>query len=194
MVFLKNSLLTRQEGQKLDVKAAAYLSVKILAIYTFIKFATYLQVGFSIRDIVMVSTDKLDLFIQLILMLAPVLLLLFISMCLWLYTDEISQRMVKNLTISTQVSVNYQHLQSIAFSVVGAVILADALPMLVSAIMHYAMFESRKVDQLISIGSQGIKLLIGAWFLFGSQGIVGLIKSLRTAGLKNEGSNEGGNE
>lgn len=178
----------------MDVKAAAYLSVKILAIYTFIKFATYLQVGFSIRDIVMVSTDKLDLFIQLILMLAPVLLLLFISMCLWLYTDEISQRMVKNLTISTQVSVNYQHLQSIAFSVVGAVILADALPMLVSAIMHYAMFESRKVDQLISIGSQGIKLLIGAWFLFGSQGIVGLIKSLRTAGLKNEGSNEGGNE
>jgi len=49
--------------------------------------------------------------------------------------------------------------------------------------MRYIMFESRKAE-LISIGSQGIKVLIGAWLLFGAQGIVGLIKILRTAGLK----------
>lgn len=171
----------------MNVKEIAYISIKVLAVFVFIKFISYFNGLFSVFNMVL-SSDTLSqtgVFTQTILIVGPTLLFLVVSMCLWLYADEFSDRMVKGLEVREKVSVNFEDLQSVAFSVVGVVIIADALPMLISAIIRSRMMNlSQPIDIMISIGSQGLKLLMGIWLFLGSQGIVGFIRNSKTAGLK----------
>ncbi|ATW28244.1 hypothetical protein [Candidatus Formimonas warabiya] len=168
----------------MNVKAAATIAVKVLAIFTLIKFITYLPSAYNIFDIVSTASSQTSASLQIITFMAPICLLLIVSMCLWLYADEISDRMVKNPGINEKVNINYEGLQSIAFSVVGIIIVADALPALISAFIHLKIDDSfRPLNQYINLGTTGLKLVIGLLLLFGSKGLVGLIKYLRTAGL-----------
>lgn len=173
----------------MNVKEVAYISIKVLAVFVFIKFISYFN-GLSSSINMFLSRDSLgqtSVFTQTILIVAPTLLFLVVSMCLWLYADEFSDRMVKGLEVGEKVAVNFEDLQSIAFSVVGVIIIADVLPMLISAIIRSRMMDlSLPIDLMISIGSQGLKLLIGIWLFLGSRGIVGFIRNSKNAGLKNE--------
>lgn len=167
------------------MKAAAHIAVKVLAIFAFIKFITYLQSIYSFSVMVSTSPSEMSASTQMVLLVFPIVLLLVVSLCLWLYAEEISDRMVRNLQVTEKVNLDYEALQSIAFSVAGIVIIADALPMLFSTIIRSQLNDYRQMEQLIGIGSQGLKLFIGIWLFLGSRGIVGLLRSLRTAGVKN---------
>ncbi|HHT62851.1 MAG: hypothetical protein ACOX4H_12095 [Bacillota bacterium] len=72
----------------------------------------------------------------------------------------------------------------IAFSVVGLVILVNTLPLLVTAVMRSILIYSWEVGDIINIGSYVLKILLSMWLLLGSRGVVGLIRSARTAGLR----------
>lgn len=170
----------------MNVKETAYLAVKVLSVFVFIKFITYFMGLFSVINMILASdpTGPISIFTQIILYVAPVLLLLVLSMCLWLYADGISEWMVKGLEVKEKVLLNFDDLQSIAFSVVGVVIIADTLPLLFTAVLRGQLVDFQQMEQLISIGSQGLKLIIGIWLFLGSRGIAGFIQNSKNAGLK----------
>lgn len=175
----------------MNAKAAASIAVKVLAIFTFIKFVTYLQSVYGFIDMVKHQPSNISVGLRVVSMIYPILLLLVVSIFLWLYSDKLSDHMVKNLAVNEETKISYEDLQIVAFSVVGLFLVVNSLPELINAAINMKMLESQRMMQpmnmrMTQLVGTGLKVLIGFWLLVGSQGIVGLIRTLRTAGLKNE--------
>lgn len=169
-------------------KAAAIIIVKTLALFSFIKFITYLQIIGTIID-VMKNPPDYGVGSTVVMLIVPIILLLAVSLVLWLYAEEISGLMVKNIDISEEVEISDTHLQTVAFSVVGLCLVVVAIPELVNGLLRLMIDDSAPIHQLklriVLLTGPSLHVLIGLWLLLGARGVSGAINKLQNMGLKN---------
>ena len=182
----------------MNYKAISKISCKIISIYTFAQFIMFFQrfyyhIFYQNKLLNQINQTEQNS----VLLSLPFFLLLFTSIILWVYADKISSFMVKKpMNPSNTVSLDYVELQAIAYSVVGVIMLINSIPEIVSLGINIKLLVSEDIANMemllimdkIKIIGYVIKTILGLWLLLGSSGIVGLIKTLRTTGLK--GSDE----
>lgn len=106
---------------------------------------------------------------------------------LWVFSDAIASKIVSDDTINDDISLNYSKIQKVAFSVVGIIILINAVPSITRNIWDIIRLSNTspdidKADMLkptVDIVENAIKAIMGIWLLLGSKGIVNLIRKAR---------------
>ncbi|OEF96891.1 hypothetical protein BHF71_11290 [Vulcanibacillus modesticaldus] len=127
--------------------------------------------------------------------LIPFFIQLLFSALLWIYAEKITNYILLNNENAQKRSIPLysQELQAIAFSVIGLVIIADAIPQIFHVIPNLIRLNEigsslatpqLKVETIFSLIEKIVRLIIGLILFFGSKGLVGLLKKIREAGIK----------
>jgi len=153
----------------------AILSFKILSIYAFIKVID--NVYYTLGSI----TSTEDHGANLVLIIAPQLLLVLCGILLWYIAPRLATSVFKSSSIENEPNASLSDIQTVAFSVVGIFLLAISIPELVSIIVVYnTMWVAGSKEILIKgIIVLSIKIILGLWLLLGSRGLVKFIRSTR---------------
>lgn len=158
----------------------AQLSCKILGLYTIINSIA------SLSTIVFIPQGTPPGILR---MIFPSIVQVIVGLFLWLFADTLACLMIptdyKNEPVSRP---NETTGQKIAFSVLGLYFVGTSLPKLVSAILTVLTTPSQVQIAQPSITyrllvESIIQLLVGLIIFLGSNGLVGLLNTLRNAGL-----------
>ena len=123
---------------------------------------------------------------------------LIMAILFWVLAEPIARMIVgKDSELSGTLDINIPKLQAGAFSVVGVFTLCNAIPGLVKAVSNMIMLESiisvvnkASMDFKAQAISYGVQILIGVLLLFGSKGIVNIIKMSRDFGIDRAENNK----
>jgi hypothetical protein len=115
------------------------------------------------------------------------------AVLLWIFADKISTIIVKDIPESVDKNeLNINIITTIAFTLVGLIVLTNAIPDTVRMIFqHYLNLASQLnfketgmyADSLARIAGEAVQVGLGIWLLLGSKGIFSVIKGLRNIGL-----------
>jgi hypothetical protein len=168
----------------LNKKDIAFLSVRLAAIYVFIMTLNWLAVGSYqvIVDLFLTSSAKGN-YSKVIIGLIPVVILIIGGVLLWGLAKQISNY----LTVKTKENqdedvekIELKDIQVIAFSVVGLILLVNAIPEFIYrlsnliAIANTGAFGDmrNKIGLYLPILRDSIKLIIGFSLFFGAKGLL----------------------
>jgi len=163
----------------------AALACKILGIYTVIQAAKYVPVAVNFtvgpRLFAIVSS------------VVPVLLLLSVGIILWARADRIAGFMInEEKQEGTESRLSGRELEVIGFSLIGLFVIVEGIPNLAMVILNYLlvgkvqfMNQGMTVHTKVALGVAILKIIIGVVLLFGSRGLVGIIRTARQAGVQN---------
>lgn len=182
----------------LTIKDLARLSCKVLAVYTLVLALQSLNhfalLPVSIRDNLPAGVTALMVMAAFI----PSILLLTLAAILWFRADRLAGHMASGENTSGErPAVKGEDVQVIAFSVVGVLVLASAVPELfqfVSSLVLQRSLQFQPFSETVSVYTisraiaLAVRLVIGFWLLLGARGLAGLFKTLREAGLKRPGN------
>jgi hypothetical protein len=130
----------------------------------------------------------------LIAFVTPTILILFFSIWIWRNADWLASKLLPEPEVSTgESTLNASDLQIVAFSVVGLLVIVEALPQISSIVLEY-MYRTEVAGSRQSVTPilgrplvlGIIKLLLGVGLLFGARGLAGFLRTLRTAGTPKE--------
>lgn len=176
-------------------KNIAKIACRVIAIYIMIKGleqAFYLFGIFYYKPSVIQGFDR-NTIIQMILgSIIPLAFYIILGIILWVKATKISNYMIDDDTENNKTNINVNRLQSAAFSVVGLIILVKLIPEILNFIPRLAYFSGDYIPKetiiwleiKVSIIGIVIKFIIGLLLLFKSRGLVGFIKGLQKAGLR----------
>lgn len=156
------------------IRGLAKLSIKILAIYFLIEFITdgVLQIYGILNSSQLIKNGIV------VGIIITHFIKLVVSLFLWFFAENISNHIINDHQEKLIELDNYKILQSIAFSVVGIILLGTSIPEIVQYIIKYFSLPVKVVaDILPKLIGQIIKILIGVMLLLGSEKIVNKIKS-----------------
>ncbi len=175
----------------------AVLACKILGIYFVVGGLSGL--GYAVTELVRHfsrGTEGSMSNLWLATLVGSTLMVVF-GILLWVLVDRIAARVVSGAEAPTEVSkISGADIQAIAFSVVGMLVLARFFPQLAQLIVYLSIldrYDHTPVDAMTKgrIGGLIVQLAIGLWLLLGSRGLVGLLKTVREAGLEKSESTAG---
>ena len=197
-IYRKNSEVG---GVTLKKQELAFVAIRILSLYIFIKAflslaqLTHIQV---INYMSMVEQFKelaeRMLFPILLVAIGPFVVLFVFSIVLWIYAESLSQFMISEKEsaklvekIDTHPSITSYDLQTIAFSVIGLILIAITIPDLFNMIpnllklneLDHLATDNLKMSTLISALAKIVQLLIGFGLFFGGKGISSMLKRVR---------------
>ncbi|MEW6276602.1 MAG: hypothetical protein AB1556_16015 [Bacillota bacterium] len=177
-------------------KDIARLSCKLFSIYTLINAIKSLNY-FVVLPLQGKSGTGM-IATTLILTALPSTLLFASGIILWLYAGKLANYLVPDKMPdkdppSGGSQIRVEDIQAVAFSVVGIFILVDAAPKLIQIVFNIILLSKLQhaipgdwvnFTTITRIVELVIQLILGFWLFFGSRGIVGLLKRLREAGVK----------
>ncbi len=119
----------------------------------------------------------------------PPLFMIITAIILWLCAEQIANLIVKGLDADFSTDFNFYMLLKLSLITVGIVLVANAVPDLLSdiyAINRYQdmLNESNTIKHVSSIISNSVRLIFGIWFILGFKGIGELVKKLGRAGIQ----------
>ncbi|MFZ5644442.1 MAG: hypothetical protein ACOY46_12710 [Bacillota bacterium] len=177
----------------MTARMLAALSCKVLAIFVLIKVISDLNWASVFISALQPDVGGYEIIIAISAIVISFLFLTAIGYILWFRTDYLTQKMmVKDFAIEES-RLKSDDIQAIAFSAVGVIVLADAIPDIVQQIFY--IWQMRSAQYMITeqwnnfytvsrIAGLSLQIVIGLWLFFGSRGIVGLVRTLRRAGVK----------
>ena len=115
-----------------------------------------------------------------------------VGILLWVFSTRLAAYMVKPLERGEEtpaVMVEPETVHALAFTIVGILLLVNALPNLVSALTTYSLLPehavARSLVEVISrVTDSAVRIILGLCLIFGSKGLAGLLKKIKTAGVK----------
>ncbi|MGD0169767.1 MAG: hypothetical protein ABSE54_08595 [Smithella sp.] len=160
------------------------LSLKLIGIYSIIEAIPILKSlseAFSFRGTDIGTNGPLDISLFLIGVMITFCLLILMGVCLITFSKVLAKKMaVENEIKDSFTELSAKNIQSIAFSVVGLVIVVIAIPHLVQLaanLQAYKNLGSELPKQSISIGTWAysiglaVQLIIGILLFFGGRGL-----------------------
>jgi uncharacterized BrkB/YihY/UPF0761 family membrane protein len=167
-------------------KEFAVLACRIFALYAFLKFI------FQIESVICVIWGLMDgragikdtsgvIFFSFLL---TTLLLLALAIVIWKKAEWLAEKIFPGKdSAGSKLEISMSEVQIVAFSVVGLVLIVEALPQIGNLIVDYKMRTSQPYVSMYpfwrSVVMHGIEFLLGFGLLFGSKGLAGLLKSFR---------------
>jgi uncharacterized Tic20 family protein len=127
---------------------------------------------------------------SILLSLSIILPRLFASIILWIFADKISPYIVNEQgeEVKPQ-SIEYKNIAVLAFAIMGMYFIAISIPSFVTTFIQYKMTIAKgfvqgniNINYVTSMIGDAVKILIGLWLLFGSNGIVKVINFFRDFG------------
>jgi hypothetical protein len=123
-----------------------------------------------------------------LLIFAPLLFSIIAAILLWHFPLTVATKIIPDIKSKNKApALNAAEIEVVAFSVMGLWVLATAIP----DVFYWAIFVLRLksielanvtlADSIGNIIATAVELVIGVWLLFGSRGILGLIRGLRKA-------------
>lgn len=168
-------------------KHIAEMACKILAIYIFIQ--GLIQLTYFPMSLITDIGGQVNL---IVVSFIPFMILFAVSILLWIYAKVLAEYIAPSEDISVRETPNhdYNELQAIAFSVVGLVIIAGAIPRLIQLIPNLAFYSENalwdprfKLRTIIEAIVPIAQLTIGFFLLFSSKGLVELLNRIRGVGI-----------
>jgi YbbR domain-containing protein len=123
-----------------NYRALAKIACRLFAIYTFIKFVSYLP---AVTYPLFMKNTTIDESLAIIPVLLSLILFLLLSIILWNFSEKISGLIVNDLNTLEETNIDYNRLQYIAFSVVGLVLVVLSVPDIIKT--------SIEISQMFSI-------------------------------------------
>lgn len=183
-------------------KDLAFILLRTLSIYIFIQAIMNLSHIINYSIISNLGTFKnagyetnISVLSLLLTSIAPFLILLIIAIILWIFTSQITKYLLPEdlNNDENEKKINLEELQYIAFSIIGVLILSSALPQLFNLVPNIIKMNdigsslvtsSYKTEVIFAIIEKAVRVLIGLFLIFGSKGLVGLLKKIRGLGVK----------
>lgn len=170
----------------------AALFCKVLAIYVFILAINYTGIA-GMLPYVLSDIGTQEMLSNVLTFLVPFVLLIALGAFLWVRAEYLSRRMVEDHSEDVKAA-SAEDMQVIAFSAIGVLTLSDALPRLAQQLYSVIAMSQRQmlsaegmyISTMSGIAGSAVELIIGLCLFLGPRGIVHLIRSLRTAGIKRE--------
>lgn len=176
-------------------KPLVVITLKVLSIFIFIQALIHLS---SVANyfIIPLFVDNFNLKQQLITLtvtLGPFAVLMIFGILLWIYSENFSKYIIPKEYEEDTAKEKYksQDIQAIAFSVVGMIVLVDAIPEIFAVATNlirlneigtdYAT-DTFRMETIFSTASKLVKLLLGFVLIFGSKGLSGMLKKIRSWG------------
>lgn len=123
-------------------------------------------------------------------MVSPYIFLLISGVLLWFFSDKLALIMVKgenDSILNETLVIKAIDVQGILFSVLGLFFVGTSLPKILSALTNiYLMRDLPGASMRLLPNAMGdiSQFVLGLGIFFGSQGLVGLLKKVRTLGVK----------
>lgn len=174
------------------MKEIAKIACRIISIFMGIQFLSRLQ--FIVPFVVSYESQPADkqFLWAFIGNIAAWFIYLLVAVILWVFAENISKKMIgKNETAEESFKIEAEEIQSVAFPIVGLVVLVNSIPKIVIVVSNLIMLssESRSMlpeniitdytSQIIGFSAQ---MLIGIFLFFGSKVIVRALKKSREFG------------
>ncbi len=174
----------------MNKREIAILACRIFAIYAVFHVLIYIEYGLmGIWGIIhLYPPEQMGGILGLVgIICAPLAITLAFGICIWLRAEWVADRMLTNVDSANVASKPHaEDIQTIAFSVVGLVLITHAIPKLSVHIVQIYHLLQREPVGLWHLVEQCIAFVIefglGLWLLLGSRGLVKLIGTMRTAG------------
>jgi hypothetical protein len=151
------------------------LCFKLFGVYTFIVALLYagsaLGVGASFSEALPGYRDaQRGMSAQIAIMFFFALLLFCLSAMLWFRAEKLTERIFPKIeTSDNSFSVNPEIIKQIAFTCIGILILAGALPELAGIISSlFVMTSPYSIRFLFDLGQTIIRIILGVWLILGS--------------------------
>lgn len=167
------------------MRAVAILAFKVLAL-----LAVLLAVGSGARVLpAMVARFPYDAengssILMLMGLLAPIVLPLVLGGLLWFGADKLAGMAVKDADAGP--SPSFESLQELAFSCIGTIVLALAIPNVAKVAYYYwqlsipgGLAVGTDVERRAAIFELCTQIIIGLWLLLGARGFANLMQRIR---------------
>lgn len=168
----------------MNYKKLTIIALKILAINVFIRMTFYLP-GIMF-GILRSDYEMPDRSMEIISSIIPIILLLILSVLLWVFSDKIARSIVKNDDEEGLISVDYNKVQQVAFSILGVYLISISLPTFASVLFRIYKESSIEMGMRNNISmyypmlvSEITRLILGILLIFGAKGLSNIINKVR---------------
>jgi len=179
----------------LATRDLAVTACKILSLFTVVLALKSVNMPVTWPVAIMNDPARSVSVLLIITVFMPTLIFLILAGLFWFKAGNIAGRMVSSGgdgAVENRLF-NFKEVQILAFSVVGVLVLADALPVLAVFSANLVMmltsnptFDLKKMIALNFIpqgAGLAVRLAIGIWLLLGAKGLCVFLKNIREAGL-----------
>ena len=171
----------------------AFIGSRLLAVYLLIFIIR--QVGFF-STLIAAGLSQERFTVEIVPHITLVSAYSILALILWFSADRVSQLVVrgeKRLDRTTeQGKGTIRDFQAAAFSLVGLLVIIDAVSPLVNNAAHLLLWNEelygalpRRFNIQVSLAAAVLQLVLGICLLLGAKGVVNLISRGRTLGIKN---------
>jgi hypothetical protein len=200
VAFFCGYCMNKELVNQMNRKDFTVIAIRLMAIYLALTAVSSLMPTFGMAF--MVFFDSSDSSSQLFTVVGSSFGLFYLIACgiLWPLAPKVADRIERDLPpeeVKEKSNDNYSNFLVIGLTLLGFLVLSDAIPTLVKIITAILLpsFDANYAKVLSSLNAEKVtvipwsdiiylitQLLIGAWFIFGSSGIVAFLKKVRYAG------------
>lgn len=181
----------------MNFKVITKMSIRLIALYYFMTYMVFaVSSVISLLEIIRHPNEQTD--IGVLSATIPMIIMVVISILLWIFADKISERLIGEVKYEgIAQNIDYDKVQYVAFCIAGILVIAKAMPDLISSLYQIIVMSSLQISNenrvynsyLAKIIGAGIQSILGFWLVLGTEGIINTINKLRTAGI-GEGSQQ----
>jgi uncharacterized membrane protein len=176
----------------MNARHTASLVLKLIGIFTLIKYLGYLPMVLSAFNLITSSgPSRLDTFVGIAISAGTPLLYLIVSILIIVKSDAIAERIAQDEQVMIASGIDADTIQTLAFCILGLVLLTGAVPKLAQLGTNYFMLR-RMPNRGVSYTLYGqligtvLQIIIGFFLFLQADGLTGLWKKLREAkGIQN---------
>ena len=135
--------------------------------------------------------NRWDVYDERMLAIAAVVTAILLAACLflWFFPLTVASKLIPKTSLAVPVVPPGEHLQAAGFCLLGLWVLSSAIPRTVNFVILY--YYSRQeptpglFERTYATAAEAVaEIAIGVWLLFGARGLLEILRSARTAGLR----------
>ncbi len=183
----------------MNYKAITIIGLRLLSIYIVVQFLIQLLrfAGYYILPLFFNNLSNEIETMNILFYLIPLIIVFLSAIFLWIYSEKIAMHILpaetnEKINISeVESSLNLNLLQSLAFSLVGLIIIVLTLPELTTSIAKLYQYNQMGIEYVtdryttetyLLLIENVIKLILGIGLFFGGKGLTGLLNKIRSWG------------
>ncbi|MDR3601136.1 MAG: hypothetical protein P4L49_11755 [Desulfosporosinus sp.] len=165
----------------------AFLACRIISVYLLAKWLGLF--GSSVVSLFYLPPNMPTILGGVVSMAFPVV----VGILLWIFSAKLAGFMVKTPEDQDaemmSATFDLESVQILAFTIIGVLLIVNAVPSLIPALTVYAVLPVHNVGQvglesLSRLVDSAIRIILGLWLVLGSKGLVNLMKKIKTAGVR----------
>lgn len=168
----------------MNYRRIANIALKIISINVFVRMTLYLP-G-VIQSLLRNDPSMPDPGLEVVAYTMPIIILFVLSLLIWIFSDKISNMMVKEDKEEYTINIDYNKVQQVAFSTLGVYLIGISLPTLITTVFRIYQVPSTGMGLTRNISmyytmliSDITRVIFGIILVFGGKGLSNIINKVR---------------